>query len=117
MDVSTLEQWEKDRAEGNELILKNAGLQMKRLMHIDEEAYKEGALTVKTKELLGLTASMVLRCDDCITYHIRRCHEIGVTSQELEEAILVSYVVGGSIVVPHMRRAFARWEELQKGEK
>ena len=114
MDISTLEQWEKDREEGNDLILKNASLQMKRLMNIDTMAYKEGALSVKTKELLGLTASLVLRCDDCITYHIRRCHEEGVTSEELEEAILVGYVVGGSIVVPHMRRAFARWEQLQE---
>ena len=112
MDKSTLEQWEKERANGNDLILEHAGLQMKRLMHIDSEAYKEGALSVKTKELMGLVASMVLRCDDCITYHIRRCHEEGVTSEELEEAILVSYVVGGSIVVPHMRRAFTQWEQL-----
>jgi len=113
MELSSMEQWEKDRAEGNDLIFKYADLQMKRLMHIDSEAYRESALSVKTKELLGLTASLVLRCDDCVTYHIRRCHEEGVTSAELEEAILVGYVVGGSIVVPHMRRAFARWEQLQ----
>ena len=114
MDISSLEQFDADRREGNDLVMKHAGLQLKRLYHIDSEAYKDGALPAKTKELLGLVASLVLRCDDCITYHILQCHKEGVTAEELEEAITIGYVVGGSIVVPHMRRAFARWEQIQE---
>jgi len=114
MDISSLEQFNADRQEGNDLVMKYAGLQLKRLYHIDDAAYKEGALPAKTKELLGLVSSLVLRCDDCITYHVQRCHEEGVNAAELEEAITIGYVVGGSIVVPHMRRAFARWEQLEE---
>jgi len=80
---------------------------------IDTQTYRAGALDVKTKELLGLVASMVLRCDDCITYHVVRCHEEGVTREEFLEVFSVGLVVGGSIVIPHLRRAMARLEELQ----
>jgi AhpD family alkylhydroperoxidase len=114
MDIPSLEHYHKNREEGNELILKHAGTSMKRLMNLDVMAYKDGALDGKTKELLGLVASTVLRCDDCISYHTIKCHELGTTSEEYEETMTIAYVVGGSIVVPHLRRAFARWEQLEE---
>jgi AhpD family alkylhydroperoxidase len=77
-------------------------------------AYEAGVLDAKTKELMGLTASMVLRCDDCITYHLIRCREEGATNDELFEAFAVGLVVGGSIVIPHLRRAVATLEELPR---
>ncbi|GBE30044.1 MAG TPA: carboxymuconolactone decarboxylase family protein [Bacteroidetes bacterium] len=113
MDISSLEQFHKNREDGNELILKNASTSMKRLMNLDVMAYKDGALNASTKELLGLVASTVLRCDDCISYHTVKCHELGTTIEEFEEAMTIAYVVGGSIVVPHLRRALARWEQLE----
>lgn len=103
--------WE-ERAALNENVLKNAGLTTKRFFSLDHQAYKEGALPVKTKELLGLVASLVLRCDDCINYHIVRCKEEGVTTEELDEALSIGLVVGGSITIPHLRRAYRSWEEL-----
>ena len=91
-----------------------AGLNMKRLLTIDNKVYQDGALTAKTKELLGLVSSAVLRCDDCINYHLVRCHEEGVSKDELEEALSVAYVVGGSITVPHLRRAVDMWLEYSE---
>jgi AhpD family alkylhydroperoxidase len=88
---------------------------MKRFWTLDSQAYQDGALSAKVKELLGLTASLVLRCDDCVLYHTIQCHEAGVTTEEFEEALNVGLVVGGSITIPHLRRAFAAWEELQAG--
>ena len=83
-----------------------------RFFALDTRSYETGALPVKTKELLGLVASMVLRCDDCVTYHMVRCREEGVTDPEFFDAFAVALVVGGSIVIPHLRRAVARLEEL-----
>jgi AhpD family alkylhydroperoxidase len=83
-----------------------------RFFALDTRTYEAGALPVKTKELLGLVGSMVLRCDDCITYHLIRCREEGVTDAELYDAFAVALVVGGSIVTPHLRHAVARLEEL-----
>ena len=85
---------------------------IKRFFRLDGEAYEDGALPAKTKELLGLVASMVLRCDDCITYHVIQCVKCGVTEAEFEEAFAVALVVGGSIVIPHLRRAYARMDEV-----
>jgi len=78
---------------------------------IDATAYQSGALDKKTKELLGFTASLVLRCDDCILYHLTACKEAGVTSEELSEAVSISMLVGGSITIPHVRRAMEIWDE------
>jgi len=104
--------WE-ERAHLNEIVLKNAGLEIKRFFSLDGQVYREGALSVKTKELLGLVASLVLRCDDCINYHLVRCYEEGVTDDELQEAFSIGLIVGGSITIPHLRRAFKSWEELK----
>lgn len=87
---------------------------IKRIFNVDTNAYMEGELPVKTKEMLGLVASMVLRCDDCISYHLIKCHENGVTEGELMELMGIANLVGGSIVIPHTRRAIEFWDELNQ---
>ena len=101
------------RQEMNEKILASDNLVIKRFFNLDTQTYQAGALPVRVKEMLGLVASLVLRCDDCITYHLIRCKEEGVTREELLEVLSVGLVVGGSIVIPHLRRAVATWEELE----
>lgn len=96
----------------NARILGENNLVINRFFALDGRAYEPGALDVKTKELLGLVASMVLRCDDCITYHLVRCAEEGVTRDEAFETMSIGLIVGGSIVIPHLRRAVDRWDEL-----
>ena len=86
---------------------------LKRIYSIDTLAYQHGALDPRTKELLGLVASMVLRCDDCIKYHLVKCHELGVSSEEMMEVFGIANLVGGTIVIPHTRRAMEFWDELQ----
>lgn len=100
------------RSKMNEVILSKNNLVMKRLWNLDTNTYDDGALPKKTKEMLGLVASMVLRCDDCIKYHVEKCHELGVTTDELYEIFAVANIVGGTIVIPHTRRAAEYWEEL-----
>jgi len=100
------------RTDMNESILAKGTRETKRFFNLDGAVYREGALSKKTKELLGLTASMVLRCNDCITYHILECHERGVTPEEFSEAFDVSLIVGGSIVIPHVRHARSILNEL-----
>ena len=103
-----------ERERLNKLVMRYAGRGIKRFYSIDAQVYEEGALPAKTKELLGLVASVVLRCDDCIKYHLINCREQDVTTQELDEALAIAMVVGGSITIPHIRRAFAAWDELQE---
>jgi AhpD family alkylhydroperoxidase len=100
------------RTRMNEVILSKDNLVIKRLWNLDTNTYAEGALDVKTKELLGLVASMVLRCDDCIKYHLGKAHELKVTTEEMYEVFAVANIVGGTIVVPHTRRAAEYWEAL-----
>ena len=100
------------RTKMNEVILSKDNLVIKRLWNLDTNTYAEGALDVKTKELLGLVASMVLRCDDCIKYHLLKCHEQGCTTEEVYEIFAVANIVGGTIVIPHTRRGAEFWEEL-----
>lgn len=102
------------RAKMNEVILSQNNLVLKRLWNLDTNTYEEGALDKKTKEMLGLVASMVLRCDDCIKYHLGKCFELGITTAELYEVFAVANIVGGTIVVPHTRRAAEYWEALQQ---
>lgn len=116
MSETRVKQFQEDREYLNEVVMKYAGLSMKRFYNLDSQVYQEGVLSRKTKEMLGLVASLVLRCDDCITYHLIRCAEEGVTSEELEEVLSVGLIVGGSITIPHLRRAFQAWEELQKSK-
>lgn len=102
------------RKEMNEKILSSDNKVMKRFFNLDTHTYQDGALPKKTKELLGLVASMVLRCDDCISYHLGACHEHGVTTEEIFEVFAVANVVGGSICIPHTRRAVEYWEALEE---
>ena len=110
--AEALDDFQKFRAELNEEILGCGHLGMKRSFALDHQTYEPGALDAKTKELLGLVASMVLRCDDCITYHLVRTGELGWKRDEVIDALNVALVVGGSITVPHLRRAFARMREI-----
>lgn len=103
------------RAKMNEVILGKQNKVINRLFNLDTNTYAEGALPVKTKEMLGLVASMVLRCDDCIKYHVEKCYEQGVSTDELYEIFAVANIVGGTIVIPHTRRAAEYWEALQEG--
>ena len=100
----------------NERILAEDNQVVRRFFALDTQTYKPGALDVKTKELLGLVASMVLRCDDCISYHVAQCKEAGVTREEFFETFSVGLVVGGSIVIPHLRRAVDFLDQLESGE-
>lgn len=100
------------REKTNSLILSKNNLVIKRLYNLDTNTYEEGALDKKTKEMLGLVASMVLRCDDCIKYHLGKSHELGVTTEQVYEVFAVANIVGGTIVIPHTRRAAEYWEEL-----
>lgn len=102
------------RSRMNERLLANDNLVIKRFFNLDTNCYSEGILTVKTKEMLGLVASAVLRCDDCIKYHLEKCYKEGITREEMLEILQVALVVGGSITIPHMRRAYEFWEELEK---
>lgn len=99
----------------NEVILSKNNLVMKRLWNLDTNTYEKGVLDIKTKEMLGLVASMVLRCDDCIKYHVGKSFELGITTEELYEIFAVANIVGGTIVIPHTRRAAEYWEALQAG--
>lgn len=110
--MSQVQEFELYRQKMNDKIMAADNLVIKRFFNLDTNTYAEGALNVKTKELLGLVASMVLRCDDCIKYHLGKCKEQGVTKEELFETFAIANIVGGSIVIPHLRRAVEYWEAL-----
>ena len=103
-----MDEFDKYRTEMNERLLGSNHLGIKRFFALDTQAYEDSALDKRTKELMGLTASIVLRCDDCITYHIKQCAGVGVTREEFLDAFNVALVVGGSITIPHLRRAIER---------
>jgi ribonuclease HI len=111
-DRLTVDEWQVERTRLNELVLGTENLNIKRFFALDHQAYLEAHLPETTKELLGLVASLVLRCDDCVTYHLIRCTEVGLSRDQIVEALNVGLVVGGSIVIPHLRRAIERLEEL-----
>jgi AhpD family alkylhydroperoxidase len=110
--MSLVSEFNDYRSRMNERIMANADVNLKRFWALDASTYQEGHLPVKTKEMLGLISSMVLRCDDCIRYHLEKCHEAGVSTPELIEIFMIANLVGGSIVIPHTRRAMEYWEEL-----
>ena len=107
-----VEEFNDYRTRMNEVILGQNNLVMKRLWNLDTNTYDDGALSRKTKEMLGLVASMVLRCDDCIKYHLGKCFELGITTDEVYEIFAVANIVGGTIVIPHTRRAAEYWQAL-----
>jgi len=115
--MSDLEAFRKYREKMNDRILSAGNLSIKRFFALDGRAYEKGALDVKTKELLGLVASTVLRCDDCITYHVIRCVQVGVNEEELLETLNVAMIVGGSITIPHVRRAVGTFDECRQRQQ
>jgi AhpD family alkylhydroperoxidase len=111
-----MDDFDRYRAEMNEKLLGSNHLGIKRFFALDTQAYEDGALDRRTKELMGLTASVVLRCDDCVTYHLKQCAALGVTREEFLDAFNVALVVGGSITIPHLRRAVERLDQVLEGE-
>jgi len=110
-DIKTMRDY---REKMNDLILQADNKNIKRFFAIDHQIYEKGALDKKTKELMGLVASTVLRCNDCIFYHLDQCHKENVTDKELHEAISIALIVGGSITIPHIRFLIDKWEQLKK---
>lgn len=111
--MSIVKEFNDYRGQMNEKILAQDNKVLKRFFNLDTNAYQDGALSMKTKELLGLVASMVLRCDDCIRYHLGTCFELGVTRDEVFEVFAIANLVGGSICIPHTRRAVEYWDALE----
>lgn len=109
-----IEEFNEYRSKMNEKLLADNNKIVKRIFNLDTNAYAAGALDVKTKELLGLVASTVLRCDDCIKYHLETSHKEGITKDEMMEAMGIATLVGGTIVIPHLRRAYEFWEALEE---
>ena len=105
------------RAKMNKVILDSDNLFFKRFFNLDSRTYEDGALSSQTKEMLGLTASLVLRCDDCVKYHIEKCFDMNITREQLFEIFSVANLVGGSIVIPHTRRAIEYWDLLEEIKK
>ena len=110
--MSQIQEFNDYRAKMNDVILGKQNKVIGRLFNLDTNTYAEGALSARTKEMLGLVASMVLRCDDCIKYHLGKSYEQGITTEEMYEIFAVANIVGGTIVIPHTRRAAEYWEEL-----
>lgn len=108
-----VEEFNAYRQKMNDKILSEDHKIIKRIFNLDTNTYKAGHLDVKTKELLGLVSSAVLRCDDCIKYHLETCFKEGVTKEEMMETMSIATLVGGTIVIPHLRRAYEFWEELE----
>jgi len=109
--MSSREEFRKEREQLNEIVMQYAGKTTKRFFNLDTNVYKDGALSARTKEMLGLVASLVLRCDDCITYHMNQCLEENISDEEMDEIMSVGLIVGGSITIPHIRRAIKFWDE------
>lgn len=115
--MDDLEEFRRYREKMNQRILSAGNLGIKRFFALDSRAYEKGILDVKTKEMMGLVASTVLRCNDCITYHVVRCVQEGVSDEELFEALNVALVVGGSITIPHVRRAVDTFDQCREKQQ
>src|SRR3977135_433154 len=107
-----MDEFDRYRSEMNEKLLDSGHLGIKRFFALDTQAYEDGALDKRTKELMGLVGSVVLRCDDCITYHVKQCAANGVTREQFMDAFNVALVVGGSITIPHLRRAVEKLDQI-----
>lgn len=117
MSNNIVEEFNAYRLKMNEKMLEDNNKILKRIFNLDANAYMEGALSKKTKELLGLGNSLVLRCDDCVRYHLEECYKLGLTKEEVVEGMSISLLIGGTIVIPHLRRAFEYWEALEAQTK
>ena len=109
-----IQEFDTYREKMNKRILQDDNKILHRIFNLDTKAFKEGALDVRTKELLGLAASLVLRCDDCVKYHLESCHKAGLNGKEVAEALSIATLVGGTIVIPHLRRAYEFWDAIQE---
>ncbi len=112
--MSQVQEFNDYREKMNKRLLEEDNTVLKRFFSLDNQTYQTGALTTRTKELLGLVASLVLRCDDCVKYHLGTCFDLDVTTAEILEVFAVANIVGGSICIPHTRRALEYWDELNK---
>lgn len=111
--ANIVEEFNTYRSKMNEKMLSENNKILKRIFNLDTNAFTEGALPKKTKELMGLGNSLVLRCDDCVKYHLEECHKLGISKEEVIEGMSVSLLIGGTIVIPHLRKAFEYWEALE----
>ena len=114
--MSIVNDFNEYRSRMNERIMAADNKVIKRLYNLDTNTYAEGALDTKTKEAIGLACSMVLRCDDCVRYHIGKCKELGYTTEQMFEVFSIASIIGGTIVIPHLRRAVEYWEALEGEE-
>jgi AhpD family alkylhydroperoxidase len=111
--MSKVDEFNNYREKMNERILSSDNKLVKRIFNLDTNAFSEGAIDVKNKEMLGLACSMVLRCDDCVRYHLGKCYELGCSDKEMDEVFGIATLIGGTIVIPHVRRAVEFWDELK----
>lgn len=114
VDVKEFQQY---RQQMNERILEGDNKVIKRIFNLDTNTYKDGELPEVTKEMIGLATSMVLKCDDCVFYHLQRCYELGVTKCQVFEVFSIANLVGGTIIIPHLRKAVEFWESLEKNSQ
>lgn len=114
MEKNIVEEFNEYRTQMNEKILGADNKVLKRLFNLDTNCYQEGNVDVITKEMIGMACSMVLRCDDCVRYHLGKCHNLGVTTKQVFEVFAIANLIGGTIVIPHLRRAVEYWETLQQ---
>ncbi len=112
--TNQVEEFNSYRERMNDKILKDNNKIIKRIFNLDTNAFAPGALDIKTKELLGLVASTVLRCDDCVKYHLETCYKEGISKEEVVETLGIATLIGGTIVIPHLRRAYEFWEALEE---
>jgi len=112
--MSIVQDFNDYRARMNDKIMGSENKVLKRIFNLDTNAFAEGALDIKTKEIVGLACSLVLRCDDCVKYHLGKCHEMKMTKAEIMEACSIANLIGGTIVIPHLRRAVEYWEVLDQ---
>ena len=116
IEIDKVDEFNSYRAKMNDKILAENNKVLKRIFNLDTNAFAEGALDKKTKELLGLVASTVLRCDDCVKYHLEASYKEGISREEVMETLSIGTLIGGTIVIPHLRRAFEYWEALENAE-
>ncbi len=112
--MNKVEEFNEYRAKMNDKIVGSNNKILKRIFNLDTNAFAEGSLDKKTKEMIGLSSSMVLRCDDCVRYHLGKCYELGVTEDQVFEIFSIANLIGGTIVIPHLRRAVEYWEYLKE---
>lgn len=115
--MNKVEEFNEYRSKMNDKIIGSNNKIIKRIFNLDTNAFTDGALDKVTKEMIGLSTSMVLRCDDCVKYHLSKCHELGVTSEQVFEVFSIANLIGGTIVIPHLRRAVEYWEALTEAEE